>query len=273
MATSRTFSATTGAELHYATHGEGAPVLALHGAFSTHGELAAAVEPAFASAAEHRRLYPDLPGMGETPAHGSVRSANDVIDLLEELITAEIGAEPFRVIGQSYGAHLARGIAARHPDQVSGLALICPMVLDARAEEHIVVQHDGDPTTTISAEHLEDYQSYFVIQTPSTAARFVEAVVPSLGRWDSEAVETLMSDSMLVPDPDDCTYAGPTLVVTGRHDSLVGFRDQLRLIEHYPAGTHIIVADAGHALPHEHPALTDRVLGDWLQRTRSGSPG
>lgn len=269
MSVSTKMSATTGADLHYSVHGDGPPVLALHGAFSTRDELEAVLEPTFAPAERHRRLYPDLPGMGDTPTHGSIQSANHVIDLLDELIADEIGTEPFRVIGQSYGAHLARGIAARHPAQVVGLALICPMVLDARAEDHVVVQHDGDPAAAIDAAHLEAYQSYFVVQTPATAARFLAAVVPSLGRWDSAAVEALMSNSTLAPDPDDRTYSGPTLMLTGRRDSLVGFRDQLGLIEHHPDGTHVIVADAGHALPHEHPALTDRLLRDWLDRSPS----
>lgn len=263
---------TTGAELRYSVHGTGAPVLGLHGAYSTHEEIAAIVEPLFAGRDGYRRVYPDLPGMGATPSHDTVRSANDVVDLLDALVSTQFGSEPFLVIGQSYGAHLARGITARRPEQVVGLALICPVVAPNTAEDHVVVRVAGEPSELIDAEHLDDFLDYFVVHTPDTAARFVEAVVPSLARYDRAAVELLMGDSSLRPDPDHVSFSAPSLVLTGRHDSFVGFRDQLGLIERYPGGTHIVLADAGHALPHEHPTLTNQLLRDWLARTATEHP-
>ncbi len=268
MSNARTFTHTTGAELHYTAHGTtGRPVLSLHGAYSTHEEIAAIVEPLFASGGAHRRLYPDLPGMGDTPADGTLQSANDVVDLLDAFVSNEIGTEPFLLIGHSYGAHLARGLAARRPNQVIGLTLICPVVAPNSAEDHVVVRAAGKPHELIDPDHLDDFLGYFVVHTPKTAGRFNEAVAPSLGRFDAAAVESLMGDSELHPNPDDVAYSAPSLVLTGRQDSLVGYRDQLTLIDTYPDATHIAIADAGHALPHEHPDLTTHLLSDWLSRT------
>ncbi len=56
-----------GIPVHYAQHGSGMPVLALHGAGVDHREIMAALEPLFANRPGYRRLYPDLPGMGRTP--------------------------------------------------------------------------------------------------------------------------------------------------------------------------------------------------------------
>ena len=219
MTTMSTITDRSGAELRYNVHGAGTPVLNLHGAYSTHEEIAAILEPLFDSGAGYRRLYPDLPGMGETPGHTSVHSVNDVVDLLDRLVSAEIGSEPFLVIGHSFGAHLARGIAARHPDQVAGLALICPMVAPNTAEAHPSSHIADEPSELIDPDHLDDYNGYFVVRTDATAVRFNEAVVPSLGRFESEAVAALMSDTMLRPDPDHVVCSAPTLVLTGRHDS------------------------------------------------------
>lgn len=267
MPTTNTLTSSSGAEPRYAVRGAGPAVLCLHGAYSTHEEIAAVVEPIFEPGNGYRRIYPDLPGMGGSPPHASITSANHVVDVLDELISAEIGTEPFLLIGHSFGGHLARGIAARRPDQVAGLALICPMVAPNTAEPHTVVRLAGQPNEMIDADQLDDYLGYFVVHTAETAARFNAAVVPSLGRFDAEAVGALMSDLTLHPDADEVRVAAPVLVLTGRHDSLVGFRDQLHLIDSYPGATHVVLADAGHALPHEHPEVTSRLLVDWLTRT------
>ncbi len=272
MPTTRTITHSTGAELHYSVQGTGRAVLGVHGAYSTHEEIAAVVEPLCGYGDGYRRLYPDLPGMGETPSHDSVRSANDVVDLLDELVSSEIGSDPFLVIGHSFGAHLARGIAARRPGQVAGLALLCPVVPPNTAEVHVVVRDTDGPSEVIDRDHLDDYVGYFVVHTAETAARFNEAVMPSLGRFDAEAVGALMSNSTLLPDPDEVAFLAPSLVLTGRHDSLVGFRDQLALIDSYPDATHVVLADAGHALPHENPTLTNQLLRDWLTRTNTARP-
>ena len=60
--------------MHYAEYGSGTPVLALHGAGFGHREIAGALEPIFSTVPGFRRLYPDLPGMGRTPAPGRSRA-------------------------------------------------------------------------------------------------------------------------------------------------------------------------------------------------------
>lgn len=68
--------------VHYVQHGEGVPVLVLHGAGVDHREVEACFEPALRAVGGHRRIYPDLPGMGQTRAPAALRSADDVLDVL-----------------------------------------------------------------------------------------------------------------------------------------------------------------------------------------------
>ena len=117
----------SGVAVHYAKYGRGTPVLALHGAGVDHREIAGALEPIFRDVPGFRRLYPDLPGMGRTPAPETINSNDDVLDILLGLIDGAIGDEPLLVMGQSYGGYLARAVASRRPEQVVGLALICPV--------------------------------------------------------------------------------------------------------------------------------------------------
>ena len=111
--------------MHFVELGTGTPVLAIHGWTPDHRLMLGCLEPVFATRPGYRRLYPDLPAMGKSSA-GDVKSSDDMLAELEEFVDAEIGAEPFLLIGESYGGYLARALAHRRPEQVHGLALICP---------------------------------------------------------------------------------------------------------------------------------------------------
>ena len=259
------FQNDAGAALRYHDVGHGHCVLAIHGAYSTYHELASALEPMVVPYDRYRRVYPDLPGMGGSPPDNSIQSSNDVIDLLEDFVDDQIGLKPLVVIGHSFGGHLARGLAVRRPRQVVGLALICPLMPDAmNPEPHAVVQSDVDPAALLDPGNVDDFLGYFVVHTDETVQRFNESVAPSLGRFDGEAVERIMTEWRLDPDPDELAFDAPTLIVTGRYDSVVGYREQARLADRYSRASYVVLADSGHALLHERPDLLSALIGDWL---------
>ncbi len=259
----RTFSNPAGATLRYRDVGDGPAVLALHGAYSTHDELAAALGACF-TPDDCRWVFPDLIGMGESPAHSSIRTTNDLVDLLEGLVDHALGTTPFAVAGHSYGGHLARALAARRPDQVNGLALICPLVPNARhGERRTVARSEPGAVELVDPELRDEYRGYFVVRTAHTVGRFTAAVAPSIGRADAEAVAQMMDAPAVVPDPDLTPFERPTLIVAGRHDSATGYRGPMGLVEQYPRATFAVLAEAGHALPHEQPELLGALLSDW----------
>jgi pimeloyl-ACP methyl ester carboxylesterase len=180
-----TFTGKTGAVLRFDDLGSGTPILALHGAYSAHQEIRAVFEPILAPLDAYRRIYPDLPGMGDTPPHKVIQNARDVVELLNELIEAEIGDAPFLLAGHSYGGHLARGLSARCGGRIAGLALICPwMPATMNREEHLALTTGGVPTDWLEPELVDEYIGYFVVHSPATAERFREAVAPVFGiRW------------------------------------------------------------------------------------------
>jgi pimeloyl-ACP methyl ester carboxylesterase len=253
--------------LHHVEHGDGAPVLVLHGAYSTLDEPVGFLEPYFATRPGHRRIYVDLPGMGDSPA-GGVAGPEDALAAIEAVVDELVGDAPLLVVAQSYGAYLARGLASRRPDQVAGLAMLCPLLVSGMAAgEHVPVQVDDDLGVELTPDQDAEYRAYFVVQTAETARRFLDAVAPALGRFDGPAVERLMG-GRLDPDPDggDVAYPGPTLIVTGRQDSLVGYVDQWELRTRHPHATFVALDMAGHALPHERPTVLAALLDDWLDR-------
>jgi pimeloyl-ACP methyl ester carboxylesterase len=264
-----------GSPVHYAEHGGGMPVLGLHGVDVDHREIMAALEPVFADRPGYRRLYPDLPGMGRTPAPEAVDSSDAVLDTLLGLVDAVVGDQAFLAVGHSYGGYLARAIANRRPGQVAGLALLCPLLGeqggdDARPEHVVLHAADGlDPDGVLGPALADEYRSYLVVQTPATLRRFQEAVAPGMALADRDALERVFARWRLTTAPErGPAYPNPTLILVGRQDATVGYAGAWRLLEHYPRASFAVLDRAGHGLPHEQPGLATALLGEWLDRVR-----
>jgi pimeloyl-ACP methyl ester carboxylesterase len=263
-----------GIPVRYAQHGDGAPVLGLHGGGVDHREIQGALEPLFADRPGYRRLYPDLPGMGRTPAPEWVDSTDAVLEVLLGLVDAAVGQEPLLVVGHSAGAYLARAIANRRPSRVAGLALICPLIGegDDQRPEHVVLHaaEDLDVDAALEPELAAEYRNYLVVHTPETLARFQETVAPGVALADQAAMERMAARWQLRAPPEQGpAFANPTLIVAGRQDATVGYAGAWRLLDHYPRATFAVLDRAGHALPHEQLGLLTALLAEWLDRVEA----
>ncbi|MGX1541303.1 alpha/beta fold hydrolase [Streptomyces adustus] len=243
----------------YVEYGEGRPVLVLHGVGVDHREAVACFEPALAVRDGYRRIYPDLPGMGRTPGPASLRSANDVLDVLLGFADEVSGADDLLVVGHSAGAYYAQGIAARRPDRVSGLALVCPLFTAAR---EVPAHH-----AVVAADDLgsEEFRRYFVVQSAAMLDRYERFVAPAIPLVDQAAMERI-GERWELEATEGPAYPGPTLVVAGRQDSVVGYVAAADLLDHYPRATLAVLDGAGHALPHEQPEVLAGLMDDWLAR-------
>ena len=250
--------------VHCVEHGTGRPVLVLHGAGVDHREAEACFEPVFDGVAGLRRIYPDLPGMGRTIAPETLRSADDVLDTLLGFADEVIGGTAHLLVGHSAGAYYAQAMAARRPAQVAGLALVCPLLPGPRdIPEHRVVAGSGEIGDEV-------FRSYFVIQTPQMLERYERYVAPAAALVDQAALDRIGERWTLTPDHAQA-YPGPTVVVAGRLDSTVGYAAAVDLVDHYPHASLAVLDDAGHALPHEQPALLRALLTEWLARVERSS--
>lgn len=109
--------------------GEGPAVVLCHGITATrryvlHGSRALA-------RAGYRVVTYDARGHGESePAPvGEGYGYPQLVDDLERVVAAQVGAERFMLGGHSMGAHTAVGYALRHPERLAGLAVIGPTFL------------------------------------------------------------------------------------------------------------------------------------------------
>lgn len=63
-------------------------------------------------------------------------------------------------------------------------------------------------------------------------------------------------------------YEKPVLLLAGRQDISVGYRDIIEIIEDYPRATLAVLDMAGHNLQIEQPELFESLVGEWITRTK-----
>jgi pimeloyl-ACP methyl ester carboxylesterase len=260
--------------LHHVRHGDGTPVLALHGWSPDHRLMTGCLEPVFARRSGYLRLYPDLPGMGRTPAPSTVAGSDDVLDLVLELVDQAVGEAPFLVVGESYGGYLARAVAHARPEQVLGLALVCPVAVLEPAGRTLpprqVLRADPDLLTGVDAGLAEGFTGIAVVQSVATWRRYLAEIVPGLEAADQEAMARIRRRWQLSADPDDGpVFDRPALILAGRQDDMVGWADQVRLLSQYPRAAFAVLDVAGHNLQIEQPELFGALILEWLDRVEA----
>jgi pimeloyl-ACP methyl ester carboxylesterase len=259
--------------LHHVSYGDGVPVLALHGWSPDHRLMTGCLEPIFAELPGYRRLYPDLPGMGQSPA-GDIDSTDGIQAAVRAFIDEQIGAEPFILIGESYGGYLSRGLIAERPEQILGLGLVCPVGTllhkDRILPEHVVLR--TEPGVAESLTEGEDFTDLAVVRTAAALAAYRSDVAPGLAVADTAALDRIQQNWALSIGPESGpAYPGPTLIACGRQDSVVGYADQYALLPHYPRATFAVLDVAGHNLQLEQPELFGALIREWLQRLPSAA--
>jgi pimeloyl-ACP methyl ester carboxylesterase len=265
-------SARRSVALSLVEEGAGTPVLALHGWSPDHRLMRGCLEPVFASRAGYRRLYPDLPGMGRSPAPPSIASSDDVLAAVHDLVDDAIGDAPFLLIGESYGGYLSRALARDRRDQVLGLALICPIGVTVRRADRIVpamqvLRPDPGVISALDERTAAEFTAMAVVQTPETARRFRDEILAGLDLADSAALARIEQRWELSREPEtDDPFVRPTLILAGRQDHSVGYVEQFALLPQYPRATFAVLDVAGHNLQIEQPRLFDALMHEWLDR-------
>lgn len=260
-----------GMTLHHVEFGAGTPVLALHGWTPDHHLMSGCLEPLFERRPGYRRLYPDLPGMGKSPA-GSAASSDDLLAAVRAFVDETIGSSPFLLVGESYGGYLARGLARALGSQVLGLALVCPIgVAVEHADRTLPDRHVVRPDQTLDPTLAAEFREIAVVESPETLRRFREEILPGLEVADTDAMARIRERWLLSTDPEDGEpFPRPALILTGRQDDVTGYADQYALLPHYPRATFAVLDVAGHNLQIEQPDLFEALVNDWLDRAKEG---
>jgi pimeloyl-ACP methyl ester carboxylesterase len=128
--------------------------------------------------------------------------------------------------------------------------------------------------STLSAEERESLGNV-LIQTPayieSLKVKYAEAYNPALEASDDKVLDPIRADARRYQlsvslDNEDAKFFAPTLVVCGRHDESVGYRDSLRLLELYPRSTFAVLDRGTHGLPIDETGVFEALVRDWIAR-------
>lgn len=260
-------------EINYEVRGTGKPILMLHGFPVDHRLMLGCMEPIFNDKSEYKRIYVDLPGMGETKGADCITNLDTMLEVVVNFIKKVISNENFLLAGQSFGGLLAQALIYKMKSKIDGLLLICPVViLDEQKRNlppHIVLKKDDELLLKIHPDDAKRFSSIQVVQSKHYWQRFRDEILPALKIADINFLENIEANSCNFSyDIDNVNekFDKPTLILLGRQDSCVGYKDALALLDKYPRAALAILDRAGHNLQIEQQELFNSLINEWLLR-------
>lgn len=258
-------------EVNYEVYGEGKPIIMIHGASVDHRLMSGCMEPIFSNRDGYKRIYFDLPGMGKTKREEWIISSDEVLEVVIGFIEKVIPNENFLVAGESYGGYLCRGILNKIPDRVEGLFLLCPSVRDyekRNVPEHVVLKKDENLLSQLDSEDAEKFDAIQVVQSERIWNRYRDEILSGIRLSDKDFLLKLRESGYAFSFDDnlDQKFDKPTLILLGRQDSSVGYKDAWSVLDNFPRATFAVLDMAGHNLQIEQEELFNSLVAEWLQR-------
>ncbi|MFZ5987847.1 MAG: alpha/beta fold hydrolase [Bacillota bacterium] len=261
-----------GTDLYYKVVGEGIPILMLHGWGVDHRLMSGCMELVFKDGMQKfMRIYIDLPGMGQSKASKSIKKSDDVLEIILAFIDKVIPEQKFILVGESYGGYLARALVQKKSSMILGLLLICPLVYPGYRKGEVPAMTVLEKEMSLLESLNDRERSYFeyitIVQNRKVWDRFKRSIYDALINQDSYFLNNVL-DGAFTYDVDklEKAFDKPSLILVGRQDTEVGYKDQFKLLENYPRASFVVLDKAGHNLQIEQEELFISVVTEWLKR-------
>jgi 3-oxoadipate enol-lactonase len=248
--------------LAYDTTGSGPAVLLLHSSVCDRRMWEPQWQPLID--AGFRVVRCDFRGHGDTPAPvRPFNPAEDVRDLLDTL-----GIDRAALVGASYGGRVAQEVAARWPDRVTALGLLCAATRLHPPTADIVAYSEREEAL-VEAGDLAGAAAFTVDTFVGPAASGATRAEVAKMQREAYEIQLAAGDDLAEPanhDYDLTAVTAPTLVVSGAHD-LEYFRGTADfLAATIPGAAHVRLDWAGHLPSLEDPARLNPLILDLLTR-------
>ncbi len=271
------------ARVAYADHGDGPPVLLLHGCpFSSF--VWRNVIPTLGDAG-HRCLVPDLLGLGdtETPS-GADWSLPAQLAMIVGFLDA-LSLERIDVVGHDHGGAIAQLLAADHPERINRLVLCNAEAYDnwpSGDERPFVVATQLPVLGALFRLALSSPMTFRLILSAAKAVKDRSALTDelvagyvraNLSDPHKRAKTTRFLAGQLDPNNNRCTldaidglrrFDHPTMLLWGTEDAHFGPEWAERLAADIPGFRRTELLPTGHLLMEEAPQRVSELLADFL---------
>ncbi|MCB2294513.1 alpha/beta hydrolase [Clostridium algoriphilum] len=259
--------------IYYEVIGSGKPIIMIHGSHVDHRLMTGCMEPLFNNRGGYKRIYIDLPGMGKTKVENWITNSDVMLDIVIDFIEKIIPNENFLLAGESYGGYLARGIVHRIANRVDGLFLLCPsIIMDFKKRSipsHIILKRDEKLLSQLEPSEAEGFTSIQVVQSKKIWARYRDEILSGIRLADNNFLLNLQQNGYAFSvDLNRLKekFNKPTLILLGRQDSSVGYKDAWSILDNYPRATFAVLDKAGHNLQIEQVELFNSLVTEWIVR-------
>lgn len=242
-------------DLSFEEHGQGTPVILLHG-FPFNRSIWSQVVPLLR---DHARLIlPDLRGFGSSPVTDDVYSmrmqAADVERLMDKL-----KLEKAVLVGHSMGGYISLAFAQTYPHRLLGLGLVAthsaadnPERRQTRTKTAEAVKHKGARVVASS-----------MVKTLTPKQELVEPITNLILKAAPMGIVGALRGMADRPDMTGTLshILVPALTLYGTSDQLVNRELVETMVQMLPKGWLVEIANAGHMLMMEEPQqVTDALL-------------
>ena len=214
------------------------------------------MEPVFETKKNWKRIYVDHLGVGDTEIGDDIQNVEDVVNTMTTFVDELMGDQSYVLGGYSFGGYLSRYILSKRFEKVDGLFLLTPLIIkeleDCDVDRTIEVIKNIDPSIQ------QDIDSRIQID-----------VLGATAKTNREFQQNLYENNHLTRitlDDFEGTYNKPTLIISGRQDDIVGYKDAYRILDKYPRATYICMDKCGHAAQIEQDGLFSHLVSEWIYR-------
>lgn len=249
------FTYVFGKKQHILETGKGEPVVLFISGFGDRVSSWMSVQEHVAETT--RTLSYDRAGLGESEMIGKNRCLDSMIHELVELLRVEKIKPPYILVGHSYGGHIARYFAHKHPDKVVGLVLVDATVEYMRDEfkrlktavemrkYDSLVEHGRDPNWKEGVRNESDY--FHVNNETIKGVRF------------NPSIPTTVITAMKTPEPSFDFLKGANEIKVALHK---------RWASEYPHIRLVYANKSGHYVQFDEPELVIREVLNLVGRNK-----
>jgi pimeloyl-ACP methyl ester carboxylesterase len=211
-------------------------------------------------------LMYDGPALHRRIAAGLPISIDYLVEELHRYLQSYVQNPPYHLVAASLGGKIAVEYAARWPEQVSRLVLLCPSGMGDKERLPLVEGVRRSDLEALVESVFWDPRA----ADPDMLAYYRRQFANR--RWRLGLLRTIRGTRDHSVRDRLCQVLQPTLLVSGREDRIVDPRTAAEAARLLPRGRHLCIPQCGHAPQMEKPRLVNRLVVRFLTGRPVGVP-